>query len=656
MVKREENENWKPAGPQSGGRGRRRSFVCHGGKVFMALLMNVRWALVAGAVGLLPLCGARAENGFAADGGEFGIAGVLPGQQVYPQLSIRPSGGYLVWEDNVTDGSGSGISARRLDGSLSGTLNVFRVNENGADDQERPMVSQFAGGGALFVWESGRQGFQHVYGRVISPAGTWLTGDFLVSGATNVYQLEAASTALTNGNVVVTWSSFNQVDASSLRDVYLQVVSPTGEKLGPERLVNQATTFNQRSSATAGLSDGRFVVVWVSEQQRFEGSVDIYGRLFSASGSPLGSEFLINAGTNLCANPSVAASPDGGFAVAWSEFDLQNPNTRWDVAARPFTANAFGGTSRRVNTHLPGDQVGPKLSAAGNSYFMVWTSVGQDGSREGIYGQFLAGDGSLVGNELRVNSTTVSQQQFPAVASDGTGRFLTVWGSFVGGVGGVDLYSQRFVNTATPLAAPAAPVVTKLDASSLSISWPPVQGLNVAQYEVYADGGALPAATGTNTLWTATGLAPASTHSYRLAYVLADGRRSPLSEATTNTTYGTILYAGIPVEWMAQYFGQDWPAATADSDGDGDSNRDEYLRGTDPTDKNSVLRPVVRSTSQGLFLDWPTVPGLMYQVQSSAAVDGVWANVGGPRFAAGTNDSVYVGGASAGFYRVGRLR
>lgn len=70
------------------------------------------------------------------------------------------------------------------------------------------------------MWESGRQGFQHVYGRVISPAGTWLTGDFLVSGATNVYQLEAASTALTNGNVVVTWSSFNQVDASSLRDVY----------------------------------------------------------------------------------------------------------------------------------------------------------------------------------------------------------------------------------------------------------------------------------------------------------------------------------------------------------------------------------------------------------------------------------------------------
>lgn len=121
------------------------------------------------------------------------------------------------------------------------------------------------------------------------------------------------------------------------------MVSPTGEKLGPERLVNQATTFNQRP-ATAGLSDGRFVVVWVSEQQRFEGSVDIYGRLFSASGSPLGSEFLINAGTNLCANPSVAASPDGGFAVAWSEFDLQNPNTRWDVAARPFTANAFGGT------------------------------------------------------------------------------------------------------------------------------------------------------------------------------------------------------------------------------------------------------------------------------------------------------------------------
>jgi hypothetical protein len=33
-----------------------------------------------------------------------------------------------------------------------------------------------------------------------------------------------------------------------------------------------------------------------------------------------------------------------------------------------------------------------------------------------------------------------------------------------------------------------------------------------------------------------------------------------------------------------------------------------------------------------------------------------WSNLGGPRFAAGTNDSIFVGGSSAGYYRVLLLR
>jgi hypothetical protein len=625
------------------------------GKEFMATFSMTRivWVLFAVAVGSARV--ASAQGNFAAQGGEFSITGSLPGQQVYPQLSVSPSGGYLVWQDNVTDGSGLGISARRLDSSLSGNFGVFRVNETGANDQERPSLAMLTGGGALFVWAGGPQSFQHIYGRVLTSAGTWVGGDFMVSGATNAYQLEASTAALTNGNAVVVWSSFNQVGSSSMRDVYLQVLTSTGGKFGVERLVNQATTFNQRSAAIAPLNDGRFIVVWISEQQRFENSVDVFGRIFTSAGSAVGNEFLINSGTNVCSNPTVAPSLDGGFVVAWSENHLPNLTNGWDIVARPFSANAMGGIQRKVNTFLLGNQLAPKIAAMGNNYLVVWTSVGQDLSGEGVYGQFLNGDGSLSGSEFRVNTTTVSQQMYPAVASDGVTRFQTVWGAYVGGGGSFDLYAQRYINTNAPLAPPSSPVVVALNSSSLGVSWPPVQGLSISNYEVYADGAATPTVSLTNSYWLASGLSPASTHSYRIAYMLADGRRSPLSGSATNTTYGTILYSGIPVEWMAGYFGESWPSASADSDGDGDSNREEFLRGTDPTDANSVLRPSLRNTSQGVFLDWRTVPGLMYQVQLST-LNGAWTDVGGPRFAAGTNDSIYVGGASAGFYRVGRLR
>jgi hypothetical protein len=299
------------------------------------------------------------------------------------------------------------------------------------------------------------------------------------------------------------------------------------------------------------------------------------------------------------------------------------------------------------------------VAALGTDYLVVWTSLGQDGSREGVFGRVLWGDGVPAGDEFRVNTTTVSQQLHPVVASDGVERFLAVWTSFTGVAAGMDLFAQRYASTNQPLFAPDPPYVSVLSSNALSVTWPPVAGFNVSHYEVYADGAATPTATVTNNnAWTMSGLAPSSTHSFRLAYVLADGRRSPLSGATTNTTYGVMTYGGIPYEWMQYYFGTDvfnWPSPFADSDGDGVSNRNEFLAGTDPTDPNSVLRVRLHPTPQGLYLSWNTQPGLLYQVQISTNLGG-WVNVGGPRFAAGQTDSMYVGGGNAGYYRVLRVR
>lgn len=618
-----------------------------------------RFVVAAGAVvaGTLSL---SAQGNYATEGGEYNVAGVLPGEQVYPAVSIKTTGGYMVWQDKVTDGSGAGISARKLDGSLSATLSPFRVNVIGAEEQERPGVAMLNDGGAVFIWEGGKQSYQHIYARFLSPAGLWVTGDVKVSSPTNLYQMESAVTVLTNGNVVVVWSSFNQVATGSMRDVYSQILTPAGVKVGGEILVNQAAAYNQRTAAVAALSDGRYVVVWISEQQRGQNIVDVYGRIFTAAGTPATSEFLINTGTNVCANPSVAASADGGFMVTWAEKDVQVLSNSWDIFARPVSAMAIGGITRRINTTTFGDQYAPKISAMGTDYLVVWTSLGQDGSREGVYGQFLRGDGTLLYGEQRVNSTTVSQQMHPAVASDGVARFAVVWSSFVGGDGSFDLHAQRYVNTSAPLPAPSAPWVSVLSASSLGLTWPPVSGFSVAHYEVYADGAATPSATVTNIHWNLTGLATGSTHTFRLAYFLTDGRRSPLSEVATGTTYQYPFNSGgIPYDWMIQMFGENtelWPLASVDTDGDGASNLQEFLQGTDPKNAASVLRYTLRSTGQGLFLDWNTQPGLVYQVQFKANPAAAWANLGGSRFAGGTNDSLYVGGNDAGFFRIGRVR
>jgi hypothetical protein len=52
-----------------------------------------------------------------------------------------------------------------------------------------------------------------------------------------------------------------------------------------------------------------------------------------------------------------------------------------------------------------------------------------------------------------------------------------------------------------------------------------------------------------------------------------------------------------------------------------------------------------------MFLSWNTQPGLMYQVQVTTDLIS-WVNLGAPRFAAGTTDSIYIGGGPTGYYRI----
>src|SRR5262245_1745466 len=226
-------------------------------------------SLVLGGPGMFSL-----QASYVTNGVEYAIAGAKPGDQVHPALALGPNGGFLVWEDNVTSSSGLGISAQRLDSSFSGALSSFRVNSSSSGDHERAQAALLDNGGAVFVWQGGRYGFQHIYARFLSSSNTWLTDDTLVNSSTSQSQLNPAVAKLSDGNVVMVWSSFNQYSPTSLNDVYGQVFSQDGQKIGGEFLVNQFVNYNQRTPAVAALSSGGFVVVWVSEQQRTIGAAN----------------------------------------------------------------------------------------------------------------------------------------------------------------------------------------------------------------------------------------------------------------------------------------------------------------------------------------------------------------------------------------------
>lgn len=86
-----------------------------------------------------------------------------------------------------------------------------------------------------------------------------------------------------------------------------------------------------------------------------------------------------------------------------------------------------------------------------------------------------------------------------------------------------------------------------------------------------------------------------------------------------NITMEDALTAdGLPVWWVNQATGGDTNiTADADDDGDGMSNLQEYLAGTDPKDGGSALKAVLDSKPEGVgvVLKWPsTYPGQRYQI------------------------------------------
>ena len=111
-----------------------------------------------------------------------------------------------------------------------------------------------------------------------------------------------------------------------------------------EFLVNQFTSYNQRTPAVAALANGGFVVAWVSEQERTAapdpGQVRppvitasdsrfrawIFMRGFTtAVACAQGDEFLGQHGFQSLRQSRRGGGSDGSFVVAWDARDMTNP-------------------------------------------------------------------------------------------------------------------------------------------------------------------------------------------------------------------------------------------------------------------------------------------------------------------------------------------
>ena len=364
--------------------------------------------------------------------------------QIYPRVALGSAGGYVVWQDSLADHGKFGISARKIDDAFKVQGEAFTVNLLKAENQVQPRVGILMNGGAMFVWEGGKAGSQDVFGRVFSPEGRPVTGDFIVNTYRRGPQTAPSAAILKDGNAIVAWNSSGQ-DRSFL-GVFGRRLGANGRRLGSEFRLNQYVDLNQKSVELAALPDGGFVAVWVSEGQRSKNSaaserivrldrvvfnsVDIYARLFDANGQPRGNEFRVNTDDAVCLAPSVAVS-ESGFTVVWT---VNNRDTDAEMMLQKRSFD-FGGSATGEQGALASAAIlkGAAISSSGDRYLVCWARPGRKNITDGFFARFLDQSGAVSSEEFSLATNVIGKEMTASLAAKPHGDFFAIWPVYVPG-------------------------------------------------------------------------------------------------------------------------------------------------------------------------------------------------------------------------------
>jgi hypothetical protein len=296
------------------------------------------------------------------------------------------------------------------------------------------------GSSAYFSYNSG----QDPFARRTTLAGAPLTPTLVCAPNLNLNIQDESETAISNGNQLVAWSERHGYDGQQM-GIFGRVFGPGGAALGPEFEINLGWQASQWRPLIAARPSGGFVVAWSGD---WDGNA--YFRVLDASGAFLTSDVRVNTFSNGGqTDTALAIAPtDGQMLLIFVDYSGWNGvGTGLNLWARLYDQNGVPLQSEwPLNTpgFSAGDQKEPRAASDGlGRYIVVWEDPnGLDGSSWAVIGRRFAHDGTPLGAEFIVNTTTISAQRSPRVAADELGNFVVAWEDWSGG--NADIRAQRF--------------------------------------------------------------------------------------------------------------------------------------------------------------------------------------------------------------------
>ncbi|MBM6580281.1 hypothetical protein ILT44_08815 [Microvirga sp. BT689] len=217
-----------------------------------------------------------------------------------------------------------------------------------------------------------------------------------------------------------------------------------------ETRVNTYTSDAQYSSVVTGLSDGGWVVTWVSNGQDGYGT-GVYQQLYNAKGQPVGGETRVNSFTPGDQTlPSVTALANGGWVVTWEEMRNTPQGTTVGIFQQQYNARGREADSEtQVNSTTAGNQSWSSVTSLNDGGWIVtWRST-QEGNQYDVYQKRYDSTGQALTDDIRVNLTTSGFQDQQYVTELSDGGWVVTWTSS-NPDSSYDIYQQRFDKDGNP--------------------------------------------------------------------------------------------------------------------------------------------------------------------------------------------------------------
>ncbi|MET0274264.1 MAG: hypothetical protein ABW360_14850 [Phenylobacterium sp.] len=356
---------------------------------------------------------------YGADGAPAGpevlVNTTTASDQYAPQITALSNGRFVVaWQDSseeAPDDEFGAIRAQVFSATGAPEGGEILVNTTTAGDQWALHVTALSGGGFAIAWTDeshavGDPSDAAVRARVFDAAGAPVgTTDILVNTTTASSQRGPYTEGLPGGGFVVAWTDYSGSggDASGAA-VRAQVFDAIGTPVGTEILVNTTTAAAQVGPKIAALTDGGFVIAFTdSSASGGDTSGDaLRAQLFSATGTPVGAEMLVNTVTLSNQRwPQITSLPEGGFAITWQDESASGG----DTTGTAIRAQVFGDAPSAPDptptptptTGSDGDDMAvlsaePNAYAAGDGDDWVFAAGGDDTVQGGAGADTLYGD------------------------------------------------------------------------------------------------------------------------------------------------------------------------------------------------------------------------------------------------------------------------